>query len=98
MLAVMRLPSVLAVQGRRLRVVLINTIILSVLTLCLSSQWWSNGFPGSSVSPAEYRGPYVYHHEQTLAIVHFQSDGQFRKLTHNKKPILKLTIGFGGSL
>ena len=73
---VMRLPSVLAAHGRRFRVVLINTVILSVLALSISSQWWTNGFPGS-VSPAEYRGPYLYHHDQTLAVVHFQADGKF---------------------
>ena len=74
----MRLPSVLAAQGRRLRVVLINTLVLSVLALCMSSQWWTNGFPDSSLSPAEYRGPYIYHHDQTLALLHFQPDGELR--------------------
>lgn len=71
----MRLRSVLVAQGSRLRVVLVNTLILSVLVLSISSQWWTNGFPGSSVSPAEYRGPYIYHHDQTLALLYFQ-DGQ----------------------
>ena len=74
----MRLPSVLAAHGRRFRVVLVNTIILSVLAISISSQWWTNGFPGTSVSPAEYRGPYTYHHDQTLAIIHFQPDGELR--------------------
>ena len=71
----MRLRSVLVAQGSRLRVVLVNTLILSVLVLSISSQWWTNGFPGSSVSPAEYRGPYIYHHDQTLALLYFQ-DGE----------------------
>ena len=71
----MRLPSVLTGHGRRVRVVLVNTIILSVIVLSLSSQWWTNGFPTSD-SPAEYRGPYIYHHDQTLAIIYFQSDGE----------------------
>ena len=73
----MRLPSVLVAHGRRFKVVLINTVILSVLALSISSQWWTNGYPGS-VSPAEYRGPYVYHHDQTLAVIYFQEDGEFR--------------------
>ena len=72
----MRLPSVLTGHGRRVRVVLVNTIILSVIVLSLSSQWWTNGFP-TSVSQAEYRGPYIYHHDQTLAIIYFQSDSKF---------------------
>ena len=65
------------------RMVNTGTVILSVLALSISSQWWTNGFPtanggtnGTLVSPAEYRGPYVYHHAQTLAVLYFQSEGE----------------------
>ena len=80
----MRLPSLLGAHGRRLRVVLVNTIILSVIALSISSQWWTNGFPDSSVSPAEYRGPYCYHHDQTLALLFFQPDGRINIFLSDK--------------
>ena len=76
----MRLQSVLMSRlcpGRRLRLCLANTLVLSGLAcLCLSSQWWTNGHPDRSVSPAQYRGPYIYHHDQTLALLYFQPDGE----------------------
>ena len=86
----MRPASLLSCQTRRFRVILVNTFLLSGLTcLCLSSQWWTNGHPGTS-SPAQYRGPYIYHHDQTLALLYFHPDGEMC--------VVGLELGFEGKL